>query len=124
MKENDSIGWEMRYVNLPKDLDVSPFFYEWEPYELTLHEFLLVDRLCNGVTINTKSDNFTELLKLAETDEDSFIQELNNKKLIYKDEESNLLLLTDECIAGIKNGKYYAGENKDGKMMRWLVKKN
>lgn len=25
---NESIGWEFRYVGLPEDLDVSPFFYE------------------------------------------------------------------------------------------------
>ncbi|MFF1366799.1 DUF6602 domain-containing protein [Bacillus thuringiensis] len=123
-KENDLTGWELRYVELPKDFDVSPFFYEWEPYELTQSEFLLVNWLCEGESINTKSDIFIDLIKRARTDEDSFIKELNNKKLVYKDEENNLLLLTDECITGIKHGNYYAGENKDGKMMRWLLKRS
>lgn len=73
--------------------------------------------------MNAESDIFKSLLKEVGTDEDSFIKELNNKKLVYKDEESNLFLLTDECITGIKNDKYYAGENKDGKMRKWFNKK-
>lgn len=121
--ENGSIGWEFRYVELPNDLDVSPFFYEWQPYELSEQEFLLVSWLCNGESMNTKSGIFLSLLKEAETNEDNFIKELNDKKLVYKDEENNLFLLTDECITGIKNDKYYAGENKDGKMMKWLLNK-
>ena len=123
-KEKESTGWEFRYVELPKDLDTSPYFFEWEPHELTLHEFTLVSWLCNGESMNSKSDSFVDLIKQTGTDEDSFIKDLNNKKLVYKDEDNNLFLLTDECVTGIKNGKYYAGENKDGKMTRFLLKKN
>jgi hypothetical protein len=123
-KEKSLIGWEFRYVDLPEDLDTTPYFYEWEPYELTEQEFLLVNWLCNGESMNTKSNIFKDLLKKAGMDEDSFIKELNKKRLVNKDEDDNLILLTDNCVTGIKNGKYYAGENRDGKMMRWLLKEN
>ena len=38
------------------------------------------------------------LLSEAGTDEESLIKELNNKRLVYKGEEDNLLLLTDKYI--------------------------
>lgn len=124
LKDKGTIGWEFRYIELPNDLDTTPFFFEWEPFELTKQEFLLVSWLCSGESMNTKSDIFKDLLKEAGTDEEKFLKELKNKRLLYKDEKDNLVLLTDECITGIKNGKYYAGENKDGKMMRWLFEES
>jgi hypothetical protein len=121
-KQDEMIGWEFRYVELPSDLDTTPFFFDWEPTELSEHEFLLINWLCNGESMNTKSDIFKDLLKKAGTNEIAFLYQFKNKQLVYKDEGNNLQLLTDECITGIKNGKFYAGENKDGKMMKWLFK--
>lgn len=80
--------------------------------------------LCNEEKINTKSEIFKQLIQEAGIDEHSFIKGLNSKKLVYKNEINNLVLLTDECIAGIKNGNYYVGENRNGKMIRWLLKKD
>jgi len=117
-------GWEFRYVELPDDFDTSPYFYNWEPHELSEAEFILVNWLCNGELMDTKSNMFEDLLEIAGVDEDSFIRDLRGKKLVYKDEEDNLNLLTDECVAGIKHGRYYAGEYKHGKMMRWLLQRD
>jgi hypothetical protein len=121
---NNQVGWEFRYDELTKDFDTTPFFYAWEPHELTEYEFIVVNWLCGGEELNTKSDMFNDLLKEAGINEESFVKQLNLKNLVYKDKVDNLRLLTDECVTGIKNGSFYAGENKDGRMMSWLLKKD
>ena len=115
-------GWEFRYVDLPNNLDTSPFFFEWEPHKISKEEFILLTLLCEDDSINTDDDFFKDLIQKSNINEATFLEELNNKKLVYKDDENNLRLLTDECLVGTKNGDFYAGENRDGKMMKWLVK--
>ncbi|WP_218917911.1 DUF6602 domain-containing protein [Lentibacillus amyloliquefaciens] len=124
IRKNENIGWEFRYVELPNDLDTSPVFYQWEPQELSWSEYLLITWLCNGESMNTESDIFLDVLQKDGSDEDSFLEKLNKKNLVYKDEENNLQLLTDECVTVIKGDKFYAGENKDGKMSKWVLNKD
>lgn len=121
IKQGELVGWEFLYTELPSDIGDSPLFYEWEPTELTREEFILINMLCNGNSINTSSEIFINLLEQNGNNEDSFLKRLNDKRLIFKARNGDLSLLTDECIAGIKDGKFYAGENKDGKMRRWLL---
>lgn len=120
IESEGNIGWEYRVIDLPKDFDGEPRFIQWEPEELNEVEHYLMVLLCNGEIINTEDELFVNLFKRHNLCADKFIEKLNIKKLVFKDKDNNLQLLTDECLVGIINGKYYAGENKNGKMDRWL----
>lgn len=118
------IGWEFEYIEeLPDDFEADgTVFKDWEPEELSEAEHLLMVWLCNGKSMNTNSEIFHDLLQRYNLDEFKFLAGLKAKKLVYKDRENKLRLLTDECVVGIKEGKLYAGENRDGRMERWLLK--
>ncbi|SDJ77155.1 DUF6602 domain-containing protein [Sediminibacillus albus] len=122
LKKEEKIGWEFVSLELPKDLEIEPFYIQWEPQELNEAEHLLITWLCQGEKMNTKSDIFEDLLQRYALEEKVFLKELQDKKLVFEDSNNDLQLLTDECLVVIKDGKFYAGENKDGKMERWLLK--
>lgn len=62
------------------------------------------------------------LAKLHNLNEDEILSSLKAKRLVYKDNDKNLRLLTVQCENVTKDGKFYAGENKDAKMQKWAVK--
>ncbi|MBW0931380.1 DUF6602 domain-containing protein [Priestia megaterium] len=119
---DEKIGWEYNYIELPDDLDLDPLYIDWEPEELSEAEHLLVAWLCREESMNTKSSMFNDLLKRYNLDENEILGSLKAKRLVYKDNNNDLRLLTDQCATVTKNGKFYAGENKDGKMEKWAVK--
>ncbi|MEV9651271.1 DUF6602 domain-containing protein [Bacillus aerius] len=121
---NGKTGWEFEYLELPNDfeLEEEPMYIDWQPAELSEPEHLIIVWLCNDNTINTNSEIFKKLIQQYNLDESDFLAELKDKKLIFKDSNNELKLLTDECIAVIKDGKFYAGENRDGRMNRWMLK--
>lgn len=122
LEKDTRIGWEYRYTELPNDLDITPVFTEWQPHELLKQEYVLIEWLASGNRMNTKSKDFLNILRECKTDEDSFLKKMRTMNLIYKDKEDNLNLLTDDCVTIIKDEKFYAGENKDGKMIAWIFK--
>ncbi|GGD12821.1 DUF6602 domain-containing protein [Pontibacillus salipaludis] len=115
-------GWEYKYIEVPEDLEIEPFYKSWEPHELNEAEHLLVTWLCNGEVMNTNSGMFEDILQRYNLDEHELLKGLKEKKLVYKDDNNNLELLTDECAVIIKDGKLYAGENRDGKMVKWSLR--
>ncbi|MGN7043354.1 DUF6602 domain-containing protein [Bacillus safensis] len=121
---DNKIGWELAYTELPDDIELEEkaIFIDWEPAELSDSENLLVTWLCNGNSMNTNSEIFKNLIQQYNLDELEFLAGLKAKKLIYKDPNNELKLLTDECLVVIKGGKIYAGENRDGRMQRWIFK--
>lgn len=123
LSRDGKIGWEFAYTDLPEDFEADgTVFKDWEPAELSEAEHLLMVWLCNGESMNTNSEIFHDLLQRYNLDEFKFLAGLKAKKLVYKDRDNKLRLLTDECLVVIKEGKLYAGENRDGRMNRWLLK--
>lgn len=116
-------AWEFTSIKVPDNLvNEGSVFMDWEPAELSGAEHLLMVWLCNEESINTNSEVFQNLLQQHNLDELEFLGGLKAKKLVYKDPNNELKLLTDECLVVIKAGKFYAGENRDGRMNRWLWK--
>ncbi|WP_332275280.1 DUF6602 domain-containing protein [Bacillus velezensis] len=123
ISRDGKIGWEFAYAELPDDFEVEgTLFKDWEPAELSGAEHLLMVWLCNEESINTNSEVFQNLLHQHNLDELEFLAGLKAKKLVYKDRNNELKLLTDECLVVCAAGKFYAGENRDRRMNRWLRK--
>jgi hypothetical protein len=116
-------GWAYRSLEAPeKELSQPLNSIKWEPAILTLAEFVLLNELCGGQQV--RLDNAETLAYLNEqgTTKEAICQSLAEKRLAYE-KSGQLHLLTDQCQCAIlPDGRYVAGENKSGRLMRWVLK--
>jgi hypothetical protein len=94
---------------------------KWQPAFLTQDQFQLITMLCMQEAINVETDEeFRDFIK--DYDSSDFIQSLLKTGLVqFRNNE--LRLLTDECSTMIlPDGRFCAGENKNGEMLTWLSK--
>ncbi|WP_151736741.1 DUF6602 domain-containing protein [Paenibacillus tengchongensis] len=121
-KKDDKIGWETRYVYIPKEgLDHDPLFREWEPEELDDVEFFVINWLCMQNELNIEEPGFLEWLDENETKLEDLIKSLSKKRLSAF-EKNTFYLLTDQCGIVTFDGKWYAAENKSGRLTNWVNK--
>ena len=113
-------GWSYSYFEVNKT-DLSRKFpkQKWKPAELNEVEFKLINVLCNVDEIKLNGKFFKNLLEDSDYTKDQLINSLIKKRMIFK-KDNTIKLSTRECMAIIKNGKYYAGENFNGLMMKWV----
>lgn len=121
---DDQKGWEFTYSVLSdKELVSYDEKASWEPWELTLFEFIILNQLCEGEVFSIKDKAFVEELKNEGYTIDDFIKKLNKMGIIYVDKNNNLELLTDQLLTIIlPDGRFIAGENKTGRLDRWVRK--
>lgn len=96
---------------------------EWTPKFLTQKQFIVIMQLCRHEFLNHK-ENFEFIKSITEDGEDSkdFIKSLVETGLVY-DRNNEIRLLTDQCQPLIlPDGRYCAGENKNGEFFHWLDK--
>ncbi len=95
----------------------------WSPKFLTKKQFIIILQLCQHEFINyTDNLEFIESIKEDGTDLKEFIKSLMDTGLVY-DRNNEIRLLTDECQTLIlPDGRYCAGENKNGELSHWLDK--
>ena len=124
-KTGDLSGWEYFYnYGSKKDLDVTPLEKSnWEPAFLDNTQFVILNELCNkGHVLYENDAEFKEFVEKSGYTVETFIKSLIDTGLVYTD-GSQLQLLTDECLCGISSdGKFFAGENKSGRVTKWLEK--
>ncbi len=116
-----SQGWGMRYVNISaKKLSEGQHSIEWQPEILTLAEFVVVNKLCNDGEIKLDDQNLTDWLKEQGTTPGRLATSLNEKSLVFA-KNGKMYLLTDGCSCAIlPDGRFVAGENRTGKLIRWV----
>lgn len=116
-----SQGWEMRYVNFSgNQLSEGPRSIEWQPEILTLAEFVVVNKLCGDGEIRLDDQNLTNWLKEQGTTPTRLAASLNEKGLVFV-KSDKMHLLTDECSCAIlPDGRFVAGENRTGRLIRWV----
>lgn len=122
-KVDNQTGWEYNYHYVEeKALRERMDKYEWMPAELDDQEYMIVNWLCNGETLNVDEDFFVDWLKKEKRDVDDIIASLREKGLAYLNDKREIELLTDECRVVLYGGKAYAAEDKSGRLTRWVLK--
>lgn len=115
-------GWQMKYISIKReDLDHEPVFYEWAPAELNEPEFVIISWLCNHGSLDVSEPGFTKWLSDMGIELNEVVESLRKKRLIYFHND-RFTLLTDKCVVFTVNGKWYAGENKSGRITNWINK--
>lgn len=121
--DNKNWGWEFWYHNLSKKLLSEPLpTVEWKPIEIDKQKYTLLYVLGQKGIIQIENDtNFKQFIKDENIDQEKFLNELIESRLVYMD-EGKLGLLVDELLMVYLNGKVYAGENKSGEMTSYFGK--
>ncbi|MBY0204568.1 DUF6602 domain-containing protein [Paenibacillus cucumis (ex Kampfer et al. 2016)] len=119
---NNKIGWETNSIYIPKDgLNHEPLFWEWKPAELDEVEWFIITWLCSHQELNTEELEFQQWLSKKGVKLEDVIKSLSEKRLTTF-ERNKFYLLTDECAVVTVNGKWYAAENKSGRLTNWVKK--
>lgn len=115
-------GWEVRYCEVEEaKLSEGPDANEWEPETVSLPQFVVLNKLCQGAAVKMDDPEFINWLKAEGTTPDQLALDLNRKRLTYA-KNGELHLLTDSCgCAILPDGRYVAGENKTGRLERWVA---
>ncbi len=115
-------GWEYLNFNYTEDdLNEFPEEIEWEPVFLSDVEFCLINRLCNGGNVCIDDSDFLAFLAENNVELNQIIDHLNSERLIYV-EGNQIFLLTEQCVCAATPYGLCAGENKDNRMINWMMK--
>nr|MBL1146054.1 hypothetical protein [Bacteroidota bacterium]NOG58847.1 hypothetical protein [Bacteroidota bacterium] len=118
-------GWQYFHVDLNEDelskIEVTQ--PDWEPNFLTQTQFIALNILCRESELCLKSNLFMlNLIKADGETVDKFKKDLMGTGLVYF-KNDKLLLLTENCRCGITpDGKFFADDDKSGRVSRWLDK--
>ncbi|WP_339276844.1 DUF6602 domain-containing protein [Paenibacillus sp. FSL W8-0426] len=120
--DDGTLGWEIRYQYIKKsNLSHEPSFIEWEPAELNEVEWFVVNWLCMYCELNINKPGFRNWLDEKTVTLETMIEGLTQKNLIAFNNDQ-ITLLTDQCQVVTLNGKWYAAENKSGRLTNWINK--
>lgn len=118
-REKDGMqGWEYMYLPYTdKELKVEAIPTDWEPVFLTKLQFIFTNIIGEGFAI----ENIDDFLSGEEISKDEFLQSLRNTGL-FNIGKTEINFITENCISGIDlKGRYYAGDDKTGRLSRWLI---
>lgn len=117
-------GWEYDYIELDKKFLNEPLVSkEWSPTILDQTQFVIINNLCKNGNLDLNDKNTLEYIESNGYTLDSFIESLKATGLIN---ETNyvLSLITEQCLCGISSdGRFFAGDNKTGRVTRWTLKR-
>lgn len=119
-EKDDMKGWEYMYLPLSSsELKKPAPPVEWEPVFLTKLQFTFLNVLGGQNYFKvTDLDSFLEDENISKED---FIKSLRDTGL-FNIGDSQITFITEYCISGIDmKGRFYAADNKTGKVERWLL---
>lgn len=124
VKHGEVQGWEYMYDNLSSEsLKERGANSEWQPTELTLAQFTIVNRLCAEGEVRIDDPDFMSYVSREPGGQSEFVDGLVRTRLVAV-EGQTLRLTTVNCTTLITNdGKYTACENSSGQMEVWLEQK-
>ncbi|WP_417266108.1 DUF6602 domain-containing protein [Brumimicrobium sp.] len=120
-KTKKNVGWEYMHIDLTKEELEKPLDEtEWEPSFLDNCQFVIINKLCKKEELKYFDDKeLEEFVKKSGYTLKSFAESLKATGLVDI-ENGTFKLITDQCLCGISStGKYFAGENKTGRVERW-----
>lgn len=114
-------GWVYRVTNTSDDYLQEPNELKlWEPVFLDVAQFVIVNRLCSEEELSLSDPDLEEFVGKHGYSLDSFVDSLNRTGLAARN-GNNLVLLTRDCTCVIlPDGRFAAGENIAGQLMRWM----
>lgn len=117
----DRYGWMLTADTISKKiLEQSPTSTNWEPDELTAEQYVIMNRLCLGETIDVRDTELHSYITDAGLDFDNFVDSLIETRLVARN-GNELELTTVECACMIlPDGRYIAAENNTGRLTRWV----
>jgi hypothetical protein len=121
---NGNLCWE--YNKIPASDEIlrgNTVVTEWQPVELDRIQHLVISRLCKEELDLQKDKCFENFVtKNSHLSLADFVKNLEATNLVFV-ENNKLKLLTDQCQCVIMpNGKFFAGENKSGRVTNWMKK--
>lgn len=124
-KETPEIkGWEYYYVHMKEEDLSEPLNHkDWEPTFLDACQFVIMDELCRKEELRYNEDpQFEPFISDSGYTVETFLKSMRDTGLVHTDNEV-LKLITEQCVCGVSpDGKYYAGDNKTGRVERWVIK--
>lgn len=117
-------GWEYNYLFSEKEELEKPLNHkDWEPSFLTETQFIVLNKLCKEGTLDLNNDDGLRIfLEKRGYGLEEFIKSLKQTGLV--DFTDNIFsLITEQCVCGITpDGRYFAADNKTGRVTRWTMK--
>ncbi|WP_299278018.1 DUF6602 domain-containing protein [uncultured Psychroserpens sp.] len=122
----DLLGWEYNYRGFNEEsLKEISNPVEWTPTFLDKEQYVIIQELCKNSSINLKEDKDLEKFVIKDGNYNSlndFIKRLKETGLVFT-ENNQLKLLTDNCqCVFLPDGRTIAGENKSGRLTKWVTK--
>jgi hypothetical protein len=114
-------GWNFGFLEMTDEQLEHPLGKtSWRPVELNRLQAQVIRGLCQGKVIDLKTDQaFQTYVRAEGFSFDQFVEGLLDTELVFA-RNNCLHLLTEQCGLVCFRGKWYAGENKSGRMERWL----
>lgn len=117
-------GWEYNYIPVRKEELEKPLNHkEWEPSFLTETQYIVLTKLCkDGILDVIADEGFQDFLRKSGCELEELTISLKATGLVdFKD--NKLTLITEQCVCGITpDGRYFAADNKTGRVTRWTIK--
>lgn len=121
---NGLSGWEYRYTYISKKkLNLLPQHAEWQPEELSLPEFTIINELCRKGEVDATKQTLHEYFREHGTTVEAVATSLSQKHLAALS-GNKFRLLTKECQCAIHDGRFLAAENNTGRFTRWYLKQS
>lgn len=123
--DEENWGWEYNYHGLDrKQLSEPAEKEEWKPVELTKAQYSVLYRMSGAGAIDLYNDKqLHDFLKKENEDLSSFIDKLVATRLVYVDEGIMDFLVDELLMTFSPEGKVYGGENKNGQMTNYFMKR-
>jgi len=115
------LGWKYECSELSPEMEERPDYIDWLPIEIDLNQHVLISQLCYVEKLSLNGNFFQSCVKESGVSQSEFIDDLRSKGLITV-VGNDVVLTTESCMCGITpDGKFWCGENSDGKFYRWLI---
>jgi hypothetical protein len=117
------LGWKYTYGIMDDELKKRPDYIDWLPIEVNKSQYDIMTKLCKDGRLSLNGKFFQRCVNECGMSPSEFITDLRKKGLIAIVEDNIILTISVCMCAKTSDGKYWCGENNDGKFSRWLSSK-
>jgi hypothetical protein len=118
-------GWEYLEHRLSeKTLRETEHSTNWEPVFLDEVQFVIINILCKDEEIDIDGDSdLHRFVANGGLSMDALIDRMKSTGLVHIDARRRMRLITESCTTAVlSDGRFVAGENSTGRLIRWVLK--
>jgi hypothetical protein len=118
-------GWEYLEHRLSeKALREIEHSTHWEPVFLDQDQFVIINILCEHEEIDVDGDSdFHRFVTNRGLTMDALLDRMKSTGLVHIDARRRMRLITEGCTTAVLgDGRFVAGENSTGRLIRWVLK--